>query len=43
MTLAAGSQGQGFFAIIPYLDKHFTVVAYDRRQQSGSKTPTPKC
>ena len=41
MIPGAGSQAQAFFPIIPYLCHHFTVVAYDRRQQSGSKIAGP--
>ena len=37
-----GGHGRQYNNILPFLDKHFTVVAYDRRQMSASKVAEPK-
>ena len=37
-----GGHGRQYNNIMPFLDKNFTVVAYDRRQMSGSKVAEPK-
>ena len=42
MIPGGGGHGRQFNAILEYLDKDFTVVAYDRRQMSASKVREPK-
>ena len=42
MIPGAGSQAQSFFPIMPYLDKHFTVASFDRRQMGASRVASPR-